>query len=79
MTDEAPVKMPRMSGSDVERVDPTTTRVLTEVVNRLRRTLRTSIRADYPWETLPMAKVELRPASFTAVRTPRTGGPPSSP
>lgn len=59
MTDEAPVKMPRMSGSDVERVDPTTTRVLTEVVNRLRRTLRTSIRADYPWETLPMAQVEL--------------------
>jgi DNA-binding MarR family transcriptional regulator len=32
---------------------------LTEVVTRLRRVLRTSIRSDYPWETLPMAQVEL--------------------
>lgn len=32
---------------------------LTDVVTRLRRALRTSIRADYPWESLPMAQVEL--------------------
>jgi DNA-binding MarR family transcriptional regulator len=32
---------------------------LTEVVARLRRVLRASIRADYPWESLPMAQVEL--------------------
>ncbi|MFI6685328.1 MarR family winged helix-turn-helix transcriptional regulator [Streptomyces sp. NPDC050485] len=34
-------------------------RVLTEAVTRLRRALRASIRTDYPWETLPMAQVEL--------------------
>jgi hypothetical protein len=34
-------------------------RALTEVVGRLRRTLRRSIRTDYPWEQLPMARVEL--------------------
>ena|SRR5450631_753962 len=32
---------------------------LTEVVNRLRRVLRAGIRSDYPWETLPMAQIEL--------------------
>jgi DNA-binding MarR family transcriptional regulator len=32
---------------------------LTDVVARLRRVLRTSIRAEYPWEALPMAQVEL--------------------
>ena len=48
-----------MRDSDGGGVDPATTRVLTEVVTRLRRTLRTSIRADYPWETLPMAQIEL--------------------
>ena len=32
---------------------------LTDVVTRLRRVLRTSIRTDYPWESLPMAQVEL--------------------
>ena len=34
-------------------------RVLTEVVTRLRRALRASIRTDYPWEALPMARVEV--------------------
>lgn len=34
-------------------------RALTDVVTRLRRVLRASIRADYPWESLPMAQVEL--------------------
>jgi len=33
--------------------------VLTEHVTQLRRALRTSIRADIPWESLPMAQVEL--------------------
>ncbi|WP_026239579.1 MarR family winged helix-turn-helix transcriptional regulator [Parafrankia discariae] len=32
---------------------------LTEVVTRLRRVLRSSIRTDIPWESLPMAQVEL--------------------
>ena len=35
------------------------TRELTDVITRLRRTLRTSIRTDYPWETLTMAQIEL--------------------
>jgi len=34
-------------------------RTLTDVVGRLRRVLRRSIRSDYPWERLPMARVEL--------------------
>ncbi|MEU9154985.1 MarR family winged helix-turn-helix transcriptional regulator [Streptomyces sp. NPDC048417] len=34
-------------------------RRLTDAVTRLRRALRASIRTDYPWETLPMAQVEL--------------------
>ena len=32
---------------------------LAEVVNRLRRVLRASIRSEYPWERLPMAQVEV--------------------
>jgi len=32
---------------------------LTEVVNRLRRALRAGIRSDYPWETTPMAQIEI--------------------
>ncbi len=34
-------------------------RGLTEMVTRLRRVLRTSIRTDYPWESVPMAQIEL--------------------
>ncbi|HYZ36118.1 MAG TPA: helix-turn-helix domain-containing protein [Pseudonocardiaceae bacterium] len=34
-------------------------RALTAVVTRLRRALRASIRTEYPWESLPMAQVEL--------------------
>jgi DNA-binding MarR family transcriptional regulator len=34
-------------------------RLVTAAVTRLRRELRKSIRSDYPWETLPMAQVEL--------------------
>lgn len=55
-----------MTGSSAARAEETdATRVpadaytLTDVVARLRRVLRTSIRADYPWESLPMAQVEL--------------------
>ena len=33
--------------------------LLTDVVTQLRRVLRSSIRTDYPWESLPMAQVEL--------------------
>lgn len=32
---------------------------LTDVITRLRRVLRASIRSDYPWEKLPMAQVEI--------------------
>jgi len=32
---------------------------LTDVVTRLRRILRSSVRGDVPWESLPMAQVEL--------------------
>ncbi|WP_329468445.1 MarR family winged helix-turn-helix transcriptional regulator [Streptomyces sp. NBC_01431] len=39
--------------------DASDARQLTEAVTRLRRALRASIRTDYPWETLPMAQVEL--------------------
>ena len=42
-----------MSGPGVD------VRALTDVVGRLRRALRRSIRSDYPWERLPMARVEL--------------------
>jgi DNA-binding MarR family transcriptional regulator len=33
--------------------------LLTDVITRLRRVLRSSVRSDYPWETLPMAQVEI--------------------
>ncbi|WP_019065248.1 MarR family winged helix-turn-helix transcriptional regulator [Streptomyces prunicolor] len=48
---ELPLSRPTAAASDA--------RVLTEAVTRLRRALRASIRTDYPWETLPMAQVEL--------------------
>lgn len=41
------------------RVESSDAQQLTDVVTRLRRALRTSIRTDYPWESLPMAQVEL--------------------
>ena len=39
--------------------DGTDAWALTAVITRLRRALRTSIRSEYPWESLPMAQVEL--------------------
>lgn len=47
------VTSPRPAGEETDA------RLLTEAVTRLRRALRSSIRTDYPWETLPMAQVEL--------------------
>lgn len=32
---------------------------LTDVITRLRRVLRVAIRSEHPWETLPMAQVEI--------------------
>lgn len=55
--------MPAQPRSEVPLPRPTgeapDARLLTEAVTRLRRALRASIRTDYPWETLPMAQVEL--------------------
>jgi DNA-binding MarR family transcriptional regulator len=45
--------MPRSAGAASDA------HLLTDAVTRLRRALRASIRTDYPWETLPMAQVEL--------------------
>lgn len=39
--------------------DAPTAAALTEVVTRLRRALRSSIRTQFPWESLPVAQVEL--------------------
>jgi DNA-binding MarR family transcriptional regulator len=41
------------------RHSPAQARELTDVVTRLRRALRRSIRTDYPWEARPMAQVEV--------------------
>ncbi|WP_228389223.1 MarR family winged helix-turn-helix transcriptional regulator [Cumulibacter manganitolerans] len=38
---------------------PSDVATLTEVITRLRRALRRSIRTEYSWESLPMAQVEL--------------------
>jgi DNA-binding MarR family transcriptional regulator len=48
-----------MPGYPPEMSSSADARALTEVVTRLRRVLRASIRSDYPWEALPMAQVEL--------------------
>jgi DNA-binding MarR family transcriptional regulator len=48
-------------------------RTLTDVVGRLRRALRRSIRSDYPWERLPMARVELLQV-LTDMGPTRVGG-----
>jgi DNA-binding MarR family transcriptional regulator len=48
-----------MVAASPDRTSATDAGVLTEIVTRLRRVLRTSIRGEYPWESLPMAQVEL--------------------
>ncbi|WP_042395900.1 MarR family winged helix-turn-helix transcriptional regulator [Streptacidiphilus carbonis] len=40
-------------------VDAAQVQRLTDAVTRLRRALRSSIRTEYPWESLPMAQIEL--------------------
>ena len=45
-----------MSNPDAGAVDVAE---LSEIVARLRRALRTAVRGDVPWETLPMAQVEI--------------------
>jgi DNA-binding MarR family transcriptional regulator len=47
-----------MSGTDAQQT-ASEAQQLTEVITRLRRALRSSIRTDYPWESLPMAQIEL--------------------
>ncbi len=45
-----------MAGTDPETGDAW---ALTDLITRLRRSLRASVRAELPWESLPMAQVEL--------------------
>lgn len=42
-----------------DRSTPVEVWALADVVNRLRRILRSSIRSEFPWERLPMAQVEI--------------------
>lgn len=42
-----------------DRPTPVEVWALADVVNRLRRILRSSIRSEFPWERLPMAQVEI--------------------
>jgi MarR family len=62
------------SGVDAGTLGDVDAHGLTEVVARLRRALRASIRTDIAWEALPMAQVELMqslaersPARITAL------------
>ena len=59
---EAPGTVPGIPGTAADpELSPALerARLLTDVVTRLRRALRSSIRTDYPWESLPMAQIEL--------------------
>lgn len=47
---------PRQSRTSETATDA---RLLSDVVSGMRRALRTSMRTDFPWETLPMAQVEI--------------------
>lgn len=46
---------------------------LTDVVNRLRRALRASIRTDFSWESLPLSQVELLQAVVEQPAAVRVG------
>lgn len=51
-----------MSASQSDPTEPLGTSrawALTDLITRLRRVLRSSVRSDIPWETLPMAQVEI--------------------
>ncbi|MDH6139516.1 MULTISPECIES: MarR family winged helix-turn-helix transcriptional regulator [Kitasatospora] len=54
-----PIDDPDSAGASGEALAIERAQRLTDVVTRLRRALRSSIRTDYPWESLPMAQVEL--------------------
>ncbi|TQF05950.1 MarR family transcriptional regulator [Kitasatospora acidiphila] len=54
-----PTDDPDSAGTPGEALAIERAQRLTDVVTRLRRALRSSIRTDYPWESLPMAQVEL--------------------
>jgi DNA-binding MarR family transcriptional regulator len=51
VVDEAP--------RDAAAIDDARLNALADAVTRLRRSLRRAIRPEYPWETLPMAQVEV--------------------
>lgn len=52
--------MPRRTKPPVpDRSTPVEVWALADIVNRLRRILRSSIRSEFPWERLPMAQVEI--------------------
>jgi DNA-binding MarR family transcriptional regulator len=55
-------EFPQPSQSPPPAAPEATAQQLTDVVTRLRRALRTSIRTEYPWEALPMAQIELMQA-----------------
>jgi DNA-binding MarR family transcriptional regulator len=48
-----------MSGLTSGRRVAVDSRELTDVITRLRRALRRSIRSEYPWESRPMAQIEV--------------------
>lgn len=56
---------------------------LTDVITRLRRALRSSIRSEFPWEALPMAQVELlqtlAPAPCGSANWPPASASPPTP
>jgi DNA-binding MarR family transcriptional regulator len=58
---QSPLLDPRPATRLVESAGPSAAfdGQLTEVVTRLRRALRASIRSDYAWETLPMTHIEV--------------------
>jgi DNA-binding MarR family transcriptional regulator len=49
----------RRKSAAPDRSTPDEVWALADVVNRLRRILRSSIRSEFPWERLPMAQVEI--------------------
>lgn len=48
-----------VTGAAVADSGPRDAWALTDIITRLRRSLRSSVRAELPWESLPMAQVEL--------------------
>jgi DNA-binding MarR family transcriptional regulator len=61
-TPQTPPALPDTPETAAAGASDATAQQLTDVVTRLRRALRTSIRTEYPWEALPMAQIELMQA-----------------